>query len=204
LVIVPLFAFRASVLRENTGAKLRVLGYFLCLGLGFILVEIGMMQRFVLFLGHPIYSLAVVLATLLAASGVGSALSEKVEARLGERFLWIVAGTLAALLFVYGVGLSSLFHALLGAPLELRIALSALLVLLPGLPMGMLLPAGVRAARKISPELVPWGWGLNGATSVMGSILATFAAMNFGFTAVLFAGLAVYALTPVLLPRARS
>jgi predicted membrane-bound spermidine synthase len=204
LVIVPLFAFRASALRERSGEKLRVLAYFLCLGLGFILVEIGLMQRFVLFLGHPIYSLAVVLATLLAASGIGSSLSEHFEARLGARFISVVVGALAAVLLVYGFGLSPLFHALLGQPLGLRIALAALLVFQPGLLMGMLLPAGVRAARSISADLVPWGWGLNGATSVMGSILAMFAAMNYGFTAVLFAGLFVYAITPLLLPRPAS
>ena len=148
LVIVPLFAFRASVLRENTGPKLRVLGYFLCLGLGFILVEIGMMQRFVLSLGHPIYSLAVVLATLLAASGTGSALSEKLQARLGPRFMRTVIGALCALLLVYGLGLSALFHALLGQPLAFRIVLAALLVLLPGLLMGCD-DSSVRAARAI-------------------------------------------------------
>src|SRR6185295_5523774 len=128
-VILPLLLFRRDALRESRGPKLRVLGYFLCLGLGFILVEVGFMQKFVLFLGHPLYALAVVLASLLAASGTGSALSGWGVARWGLRpFAARTAIALAALLIVYALALTPLFHALLGLPLPARVAMTILLV----------------------------------------------------------------------------
>jgi len=84
---------------------------------------------------------------------------------------------------------------------QARIALSVVLVALPGLLMGALLPSGVRTANALGPEVVPWAWGLNGATSVMGSILAITVSMNFGFTSTLFAGIAAYLVGLVALPR---
>jgi spermidine synthase len=192
-VILPLLLFRRDALRERRGAKLRVLGYFLSLGMGFILVEIGFMQQFVLFLGHPIYALAVVLATLLAASGTGSALSGRLNDRWGPRGVArrsILA--LAVLMSLYGFGLGPLFQALLGLPLGARVAIAALLVALPGLLMGSLLPSGVRLANALGPDVVPWAWGLNGATSVVGSILAITISMNFGFAVTLSIGVSAY------------
>jgi predicted membrane-bound spermidine synthase len=200
-VILPLLVFRRDVLRERRAAKLRVLGFFLCLGLGFILVEIGFMQQFVLFLGHPIYALAVVLATLLAASGTGSALSGGLAQRFGSRGLAVRAiAALAVLMTGYALGLGPIFQALLGWPLEARIAIAAVLVALPGLLMGALLPTGVRTANQLGAELVPWAWGLNGATSVVGSILAITMSMNFGFTTTLFVGVGAYLVGLAALP----
>ncbi|MCB9561794.1 MAG: hypothetical protein H6709_19045 [Kofleriaceae bacterium] len=201
-VVLPLLLFRRDALRERRGAKLRVLAYFLCLGLGFILVEIGFMQQFVLFLGHPIYALAVVLATLLAASGTGSALSGTMSRRFGPRGLARRAITaLGVLMVIYGLALSPLFHALLGLPLGGRVVLAVLLIALPGLLMGSLLPSGVRAANALGTEVVPWAWGLNGATSVVGSILAITVSMNYGFTTTLYVGVVAYLLALVALPR---
>jgi hypothetical protein len=200
-VLLPLFAFRRDALREARAAKLRVLGYFLCLGVAFILIEIGFMQRFVLFLGHPIYALAVVLSTLLIASGAGSALSNRGAARWGLRgFARRIVLAIAVLLVVYALALSPLFHALIGLPIGARIALAALLVAAPGLLMGMLLPTGVRTAGALGPAVVPWAWGLNGAGSVVGSIGAILLSMNFGFTAALLVGIGVYGVGAAVLP----
>jgi hypothetical protein len=204
-VILPLLLFRRDALREQRGPKLRLLGYFLALGLGFIMVEIGFMQRFVLFLGHPIYALAVVLATLLAASGTGSALSGRFDRRYGARGLArrvIVA--LAVLMTIYALGLGPLFHALLGWPLPARIALAAVLVALPGLLMGSLLPTGIRTAIALGPEVVPWAWGLNGATSVVGSILAIIVSMNSSFTVTLFLGVGAYLVGLAVIPETQA
>jgi spermidine synthase len=200
-VLLPLLAFRREALRERRLCKLRVLVYFLCLGTGFILIEIGFMQRFVLFLGHPIYALAVVLATLLVSSGVGSALSTRGAARFGLRgFARRTVVALVALLVGYGLALSPLFHALIGMALPARVALAVPLVAAPGLLMGMLLPTGVRAASGLGAEVVPWAWGLNGAGSVVGSIAAILLSMNYGFTAALAIGIAIYAVAALVLP----
>ena len=200
LVVVPLLVFERRLLSEDRNRKLRVLGYFLCLGLGFILVEIGFMQRFVLFLGHPMYALAVILASLLAASGAGSALSTWGTVRFGTAgYVRRAVGLLVGVLALYAVVLTPLFHALLGIPLGIRITIAVVLVSAPGLLMGALLPSGVRVANELGRGTVAWGWGLNGAASVVGSILAMALSMNFGFTLSLVAGILVYLLGMALL-----
>ncbi|MFN0247917.1 MAG: hypothetical protein ACKV2T_13595 [Kofleriaceae bacterium] len=201
-VVVPLVLFRRGDLATDRKRKLRVIGYFGCLGLGFILVELGFMQQFVLFLGHPVYSLAVVLSGLLIASGIGAGITPLLERRFGERRAkWLCVATLTGILVVYGLGLSTVFDALIGLPLPARVAIAAVLVALPGLVMGTFVPNGVRTADSIAPGLVAWGWGLNGATSVVGSTLAVMLSMNIGFRVVLFIGVAVYILGGLLLPR---
>ena len=143
------------------------------------------MQKFVLFLGHPIYALAVVLATLLAASGSGSALSGWGTVRWGvRRFVSGVAVALALVLAMYALALGPLFHALLGLPLPARVLMAVLLVALPGTLMGTLLPTGVRVAGEVGPDLVALS-------------------MNFGFTASLAIGIACYLGAMLLLPRQR-
>jgi spermidine synthase len=204
LVLLPLVIFERKALRGDRRWKLRVLGFFLSLGLGFILVELGFMQSFVLFLGHPIYALAVILASLLAASGLGSALSGWGVRRFGlQAYVRRAIGVLACVLVVYALTLSPLFRALLGFPLAARIVIAVLLVFIPGLLMGALLPCGVRAANSFGPGLVSWGWGLNGAASVVGSILAVGLSMNFGFTLALVSGIVVYLAGMLLYPPAR-
>ena len=201
LVVLPLALFRRDVLREQRLPKLRVLAYFLTLGFGFILVELGFMQEFVLFLGHPIYALAVVLSMLLLASGTGSALSGRFSTKWGiHGFVRRTIAALCGVLSLYALGLGHLFHALIGLVLPLRIVIASLLVFAPGLLMGALLPSGVRRANALHPGLVPWAWGLNGAASVVGSILAMTVSMNFGFTTSLFVGIAIYLLGMVSLP----
>ncbi len=202
LVVLPLFIFRREALASQRAEKLKVLGYFLCLGMGFILVELGLMQRFILFLGHPVYALAVVLATLLGSSGVGSALSPRLLEKFGLHGAvrrTIIA--LGALLLIYAVGLGPLFGVLLGLPLAARIIACVVLVGALGTLMGICLPLGVRAAVSLGADMVPWGWGLNGATSVVGSTLSLIISMHFGFTATLLCGLGAYVVGALLLGR---
>ncbi len=201
-VVAPLVVFRRGVLADDRRKKLRVVGYFACLGLGFILVEIGFMQQFVLFLGHPVYALAVVLSGLLISSGIGAGLSSRLDARLGsERARRLASAALVGVLVLYGLVLSSLFAALIDLVLPLRIAIAAVLVAIPGVAMGTFVPAGVRVANSLGAGLVAWGWGINGATSVVGSVLAIMLSMNVGFTLALFTGVGVYVIGYLALPR---
>jgi hypothetical protein len=200
-VLLPLLLLRRRTLQQQLGPKLRVLGYFACLGLGFIMVEIGFMQKFVLFLGHPIYALAVVLATLLGASGAGSATSALGVRRWGVRGTVLRSvGALTAVLILYALALEPLFHGLIGLPLAVRIVMASVLIFVPGFLMGALLPCGVRAADALGSGIVPWAWALNGSASVVGSILAVGLSMNFGFTFALVVGVGIYALSSVALP----
>jgi spermidine synthase len=205
LVVGPLLLLRREALRGARSLKLRLLAYFSCLGLGYILVEIGFMQKFVLFLGHPIYALAVVLASLLAASGAGSALSGWGGARFGLRgFAMRVVLALAIVLAVYAAVLTPIFHALLGLPLGARIAMAIVLIVPVGVLMGVLLPTGVRAAGNLGQDMVAWAWGVNGAASVVGSVAAMFMSMNLGFTAALGVGIVVYLAAIGLIPAAQQ
>jgi spermidine synthase len=210
LVAGPMLLLDRAALGADRGHKLRVLGYFMCLGLGYILVEIGFMQKFVLFLGHPIYALAVVLATLLAASGAGSALSGWGSVRFGTRgFVVRAVLALAGVLALYALGLTALFHWLLGLPIGLRVLVAVGLIAPPGILMGVLLPTGVRVAGGhdegdgAGRDLVAWAWSANGAASVVGSVLAMGLSMSFGFTLALGVGIAVYLGAAALLPPQR-
>lgn len=204
LIVGPLLLLRREALRASRGLKVRLLAYFSCLGLGYILVEIGFMQKFVLFLGHPIYALAVVLASLLAASGAGSALSGWGGARFGLRgFAMRVVLALTILLAVYAAVLTPIFHACLGLPLGARIAMAIVLIVPVGVLMGVLLPTGVRAAGNLGQDMVAWAWGVNGAASVVGSVAAMFLSMNLGFTAALAVGILVYLAAIGLVPSAQ-
>ncbi len=192
-MVFPLFVFRRDAMKSNVGRKMTLLVYFISLGLGFITVEIGLLQRFSVFLGHPSFSLVVVLFSILLSSAIGAALSERIaEAQLGTRFLQL-AGSLVAIVIVYGFGLGALVDGLISLELWARIAVTAVLVALPGALMGMMVPLGVRFCREQGvSEIVPWAWGMNGACSVLGSVVSMMVAMNWGLAATLFVGAACY------------
>jgi hypothetical protein len=175
----------------------RMLAYFFLLGLAFIAVELCFMQKLVLFLGHPSSAMGVVLCVLLLVAGLGSRASDRVAGR----------GPLLALcmiLLIYAVGLSPLLDRLIGIPFAGRIAAAALLVAAPALLMGTAFPLGIRAARSLDPRIIPWGWAVNGASSVFGAALSVCAALFVGFNLVLCAAALLYLAAAVILPRYRA
>jgi len=161
------------------------LGYFALLGLGYLCVEIPLLQWFILFLGHPAYALATVLFALLLFSGLGSLLSRYVP-------LWLALVLLPALVGGYALGLPALFGAILGAPLEGRLLVAVLTLAPPGMLMGMPFPKGLALLERKAPALIAWAWGVNGAMSVVASVLAALLALSYGFSVVLAVGAACY------------
>ncbi len=193
-ILGPLAVARHGVLAASVRTKLSCLLYFAGLGAGFIILEVALVQKCILFLGHPVYSLAVVLFSLLGFSGLGSLLSGRfadgaLRATL-PRVLLILAGTVV----VYVLLLSPVFHAFvqLGRPYRIVIAVALLAPL--GLVMGMPMPIGVRVLNRESPALIPWAWGVNGAASVLGSAAALAIALLAGFNQAMLAGAALYLL----------
>jgi hypothetical protein len=159
--------------------------YFACLGAGFIAVELSLLQHLTLLVGHPIFTLSILLCAILAAGGIGSALSNRVSMRtacLAAAGL----GTVAAVL------LPRLIPVLL--PLELggRIAVAVALIVPLGLVMGMPFPQGLRRAGEGSLPPPPFYWGLNGVMSVIGSVGTVLVALVFGFQVAMLAGCALY------------
>lgn len=171
-----------------------VLATFGVVGFSFMAIEIALMQRFSLFLGHPSYALVVILSVVLLSTAAGSFLSGRVEvARLGKAVL--VAGLgVAVLAVLYGLFLGGLLRSLITQPLVVRIAITAILVSPCGLLMGAMVPSLVRALGAARSPLVPWGWGINGATSVIGTGLATTIAIFAGFTTTFVVGAIGYAI----------
>jgi spermidine synthase len=165
--------------------------YFAALGLGFMFIEISLIQQFILLLGHPTYSVAVILFALLLWTGLGSFLSGR--STLPERTL-IRSALIALLILVplYGWLVPWWFGRWLGAPAWSRYAVTVVALLPLGLTLGVFFPCGLREVRRHHESLVPWAWGGNGAASVVGSILAIVLAISVGFRAVLLMALAVY------------
>ena len=193
LVILFIIGPLLLVVRERGTGWPAWLVYFGALGAGFMLLEVALLQQFVLLLGHPVYSLTVTLFSLLLGTGLGSFVSRRIPA---DR---VKAITLRAVLVVAVLGLLApflipkLIDIAIPWSLTLRIA-TAVAILLPlGFVLGLPLPGGMRLLAERSPEIIPWGWGLNGAFSVVGATLAVFIAMNWGFSTALLAGAVTYA-----------
>lgn len=168
--------------------------YFSCLGLGFMLLEISLIQRLVLFLGFPTYSLTVTLASILIFTGVGALLSGRVV-HLGRRVLPPLAAAVTILTAFYLFALPPLTTALLGWPLAARVVVTFLILAPLGITLGMFMPLGLGAVAGLSPfhrEYVAWGWAVNGFASVTGAVLTTVLAMTFGFSVVMVIALVLY------------
>lgn len=193
-LILPLVLWRREGLKA-TGSGWRVL-YFACLGLGFMFIEIGLLRRFILFLGPPIYSLAVILCSLLVSSGIGALCSSRLPSARLHRWLPKILLALVLLSFVYVFGLSGILDPWLGLPVLSRCLIAGVLLMPLGFLMGMPLPLGMRLFHSDN-SLVPWSWGINSATSVLGTILAVVVAMNAGFTVTLLVGTLLYLLAIV-------
>lgn len=176
--------------REALPRRLAGLGYFAVIGFAFMVLEIALMQRLSLFLGHPSYSLIVVLFAILC----GTALGARASRRFTGGGALAVGLALAALAVVAGLGLAPVLRELITLPLFARMAIAAAVVLVFGLAMGVMLPLGVRLVAERDAAMVPWAWGVNGGTSVIGTVGATIIAINGGFTATFMVAAGLYAL----------
>ena len=179
LIAVPL-AFARNQEDSPQSPRTRAFIYFCLLGLGFLFVEIPLMQHFILFLGQPTYAFAVVLVAVLLFSGLGSLSARRFSPRQVLPFL-----VMAVLL--YPLGLPLLFQALLGLPLPARILVTVLCLAPLSFLMGMPFPGGLAWLRNRAPGLIPWAWAVNGCASVVASVLAAMLALSAGFSWVLAA-----------------
>jgi hypothetical protein len=194
LLSAPLLFGSRSRDRGPRGLRVSFLpwiAYFGFLGLGYIAIEIVLIQRFQLFLGKPSYALSVVLFSMLSSSALGALMAER---RGGS--LTTLRGTLGVVIAVVGVlalGTGSVVVWAGAASEPFRVALTVLLVAPVGFVMGMPFPMGLRHVVRLSPALVSWAWAVNGGMSVLGSVLAVIASMTAGFTASLTLGWLSYA-----------
>jgi spermidine synthase len=207
-LVLPL-ALRRGRSRQSSLSLL----YFVAVGLGYIMVEIAFIQRFVLFLGHPTYALTVVIFLLMLSSGAGSLLSRMWLPRPESG--WMPLLLVVFVLVTYLFFLPSRLVALVGLPFEYRLLVSALLLAPLGFMMGMPFPTGLRAlAATPAPEFpagesasdsaVEWAWAMNAAASVLGSVLAMVIAIQFGLNATLACGAVAYLLALLAMPTLKA
>ncbi len=191
LLIGAVFIVIPRVLRRvRLGSLSQV--YFISLGLGFIMIETLLIQRFVLFLGHPVYALSVILSVLLISSGIGSLLSGRMNITLRRKLL-LSLGLIIIMSFVYAYLLTPLFNSFLYASLPFRILITILLLIPLGMFMGVPFPTGITALRgrlnkgdkEQAEVLLPHAWLLNAYASVLGSVLCLILAMILGFRSVI-------------------
>lgn len=199
LIVAPLTLLRTQAPGRE---RLRTFVYFLALGLAFLFIEIVFIQSFTLFLGHPIYSISVVLASFLVFAGLGAAASNAVARMLAHRSgiepLAIVVAGIAALALAAIVVLPLVFAALTPLASALK-ALAAIIVIAPlAFLMGMPFPLGLSRLAQSAPALVPWAWGVNGCASVLSPILATLFAIHWGFDVVIALAVGLYAVAAVV------
>ena len=162
-----------------------------------MLVEIPLIQKFILFLGQPMYAISTILSSLLIFSGIGSLTAGRFSDSHVSISLGRVISAICLLLVVYVFGMPFIFDSLLGASISIRVMAAITLIFPLGMLLGMALPLGVRLLEKDGVAMIPWVWGINGACSVLGSILAWGIALNFGYNVTLWSGVTVYVLAGI-------
>ena len=192
LLVLSVFAFALplAMTRGRPRPPVGALGFFAAIGLGFLVVEVVLIQRFVLFLGYPTYALSVVLFSLLLFTGAGAWLSGRSSS---PRSLLIGALSFACVYIAVGAfALDPLLDGLLDLSFSLRVAVTIALLAPLGLALGTAMPIGLGRLSAQYPDGVPWAWGINGVFSVVASVLAIMVALNWGFTVCTLLGLACY------------
>jgi predicted membrane-bound spermidine synthase len=189
-IFVPLRVVSRSIPVQGNGW---LLTFFAAIGLGFMLVETSQMQRLIVVLGHPTYALSVVLFSLLLSSGVGSYLTDSVVPSRMARSGVARLGALLVLLVVFGLCTPLLVRSFEGAETPVRVAVAVAVLMPLGLFMGMAFPLGMKVADGRAPELTPWLWGVNGATSVLASVMTVAIAMTWTISTSFWTGFASYA-----------
>ena len=180
--------------RDAARGSVPLLVYFSAIGLGFMLIETSQMQRLIISLGHPTYALSVVLFGLLLSSGAGSYLTTGVDGGALKRAALVRLSVLIGVLIATGLVTPSVVRATADGSTPVRIAAALALLFPAGLMLGMAFPIGMKLASRSgkAAALTPWLWGLNGAASVVASVLSVCIALEWSISTAFWTGCAVY------------
>ncbi len=214
LILAPLFFLRHRLKRsinesDFAHSPICIFAYFLSLGFGFMFIEMAFIQKFLLLLADPTYSVAVVLCAFLVFAGLGSLFSPKLTTvieRVGllprqPKPISIAIGILSLIAVLYIQLLPPIFRSFLASPDNLKIIVSIGLIAPLAFFMGMPFPLGIDLLRRRHPDLIAWAWGINGYASVVSVILSTCLAIAFGFNTVILLAIGVYLVGAWMLPR---
>ncbi len=203
LVLLPLLVLRTEPHdRSGTDNRIRVALYFLAIGLAFLFIEIACIQKFILFLQHPLYAVATVLTAFLVFAGLGSAWTgrQSQSAKPAAQQARLAVAGIGVLGIGYTLLLNPLFAQLVQLPMPGRILVAVLLLAPLAFCMGMPFPLGLAQLGKQLPRMVPWAWGINGCASVLSAVLATLLAIQFGFNTVIVLAVLLYLLAARVFP----
>ncbi len=190
IITIPVAGSWRAVFRRRKGT-LGVILYFGALGLGYMMAEIYLMQRFTFYLADPVYSSSIVLTTMLVASGIGALAGNRLPVSRSVR-VWLAAGGIAAFMLFYIFALSPLLNATLGLGLPVKLLLSVLFIGPSAFCLGIPFPTGLASLSSRRKSLLPWAWGMNGALSVTGSVLTRIISISAGFVVVLACVIVIY------------
>ncbi len=187
-IVIPLKITSKKISLKGTSGYFL---FFMAIGLGFMLIEISQIQRLNIFLGHPTYSLAAALFTMLLSSGIGSLLSgvnnKDIAAKSRVRFIILIA-----ILIIFGLVTPYIIHSFREYSTEIRVLVSVLILFPMGLFLGMAFPVGMKLANIKNPGITPWLWGINGVMSVLATVISIIIAMNYGISASYWTGAFCY------------
>jgi len=189
ILALPPVVLRTRLPHEKS--VLAFLLYFLAIGAGYILIEVALIQKFVLFLGHPTYALTVVIFSLLVSSGIGSYASGKVIGSSAARWRAVLGG-IALLIGLLAVDVTVLLPKAITLPIAWKVVVSVALIFPAGFLMGMPFPTGLARLEKWHSASVRWAWSLNAASSVLGSVAALVLAIYWGLVQTLLIGGVLY------------
>ncbi len=194
ILLLPPVVLGTRLPRER--GVLTFLLYFVCIGVGYILIQVALIQKFVLLLGHPVYAQTVIVFSMLIFSGLGSYFSRRVLDSDDQRLMTALTAV-SVLVAVLAFVAPAVSEAAIGWPLAMRIAITALLIAAPAFAMGMPFPTGLARLERTHPASVRWAWALNAASSVLGSASAIFLAIYIGLRGTLLVGGVLYLLAMV-------
>ncbi len=204
IICIPLLKtlFYPKQRKQWYGGKLVLIGYFVCLGFGFLFVEIILIQKLTLFLTNPIYSTSLVLASILAFSGIGSYFSSKLTERLGSRtkVLMLAVSVIGVMVVLYIFVLDPIIRNLMFLPMIVKLLISIIFIAPIAFFLGMPFPLGLREVGDKREDFLPWAWGINAATSVASTPLATILSIGMGFKGVWVISIIIYIIAFVIFP----
>lgn len=201
LILLPLRYLRRQTTNTARISAWRVSVYFFSLGLAFLFVEMSFIQKFILLLHHPLYSVATVMTAFLVFAGVGSWYSQQLTVSKSHRHVMTVAAVaigLIGLLFLLCFPL--LRDTLLALPFAIRLLITLAIIAPLAFFMGMPFPLGLASLGANAKQMIPWAWGINGCASVISAIIATLLAMHWGFSTVIALAVLLYWLAALTFP----
>jgi spermidine synthase len=205
LILIPLLVFNHQADRKILNIRQReVVYYFFAIGLAFLMIEIAFIQKFILFLHHPTYSVAVTLTAFLVFAGMGSQLTDSLVQKFGKRHLlkFTCLGIfLIGLLYLLILG--TVFEFFSSEILWIRVVITIGLIAPLAFLMGIPFPLALSTLADHAQQYIPWAWGINGCASVISASLATIIAINLGFNVVIMSALVIYLSILKFYPRLR-